>query len=229
MPLLKYSEIQILLGPGPPVRAPGKVPASGMNFNSTGPKSSNANFMQMEVHILNKMQGTSFRPHVTYFTSSDNPSGTLCVIGELIQLRLTVSNVLKIPLVLKEIYLLWKFRGQVNEQEFIVSNELADLKSLERFVKTHVLESVTIPVTGEEVVTMVLTPLAVGEVILEGMAYTLVSPVGTENQVTVAGKQVFPLDKKYYKMKVKANDNDLKLTCYAINIAPTAPSLQVVF
>lgn len=226
IPQVLFYGLQVLIGPGLPLRAPGRVPASGLNFNVDINDPSHARFNKMEEHILTNLHGGALKKHLTYCKTGETQISIMGIIGELIQVKVTLVNILNIPLLLKNVFLLWTFKSTENGNELVVTNEMKDLKSLEIYAKTHVIENVSIaPLASQEVV-LVITPLADGKIYLNGIAYALVSPLPVENPTIVNGKQPIFLakPKKSPEPYVFATSN---LNSFVVSIAPTAPALQV--
>lgn len=176
-----------------------------------------------------------FKPQVTFFTTKSmntiSNSRPLAIIGEPIQISVCLDNTLHIALPLKDLYVLWRFNTEITSGNTIsVTNEgLNSHQETDSFVKTHVLKQVVLPAANIHDIVLSVTPLAVGDLILEGICYTLQNtiPENIVGQYCVAGKQLLMV--KGQRLKDKDGQPqyapDKKIE---IQVTSSAPCLQVI-
>lgn len=210
LPLLLSDSTKILVGPLSPLRTPGKVPAQGVviECEDTEPNK----WAKLEEMVVTEAQGSLpmiFKPMITLFTKKNTVNNPICIVGEPIQAAVFLQNPLEIPLVLKDIYLLWQYKDKNNRfaANEIMGNDIDHMK-------TNLVQSVTLCPTSTQEVILSITPLSVGEVVLKGICYHLCC---ASSDLTVKGKQVF------------AENDSKENKRLEITIVPTAPCLQVYF
>lgn len=236
IPLLKSNETKVLLGQQQPLRTPGRVPASSITFMSNFDDPLHARWIKLEQLMFQQLNTALpiFKPQVTFFTTrsmnTTASSRPLAIIGEPIQVSVCLDNSLNIALPLKDLYVLWRFNGEnASGNQISITNEGIHLHSeTDTFVKTHVLKLLCIPVLTVQDIVLSITPLAVGELVLEGICYTLQNtiPENSIGQYSVAGKQLLVV--KGQRLKDKEGQPqyapDKKIE---IQVTSSAPCLQV--
>lgn len=238
IPIIKSDETKVLLGQQQPLRTPGRVPASSITFMSNFDDPLLTKWNKLEQLMYQQLNNAPpiFKPQVTFFTTrAMNSVGTvsrpLAIIGEPIQISVCLDNNLHIALPLKDLYLLWRFTGETaSGGQLTVTNEGVHTHvDTDAYIKTHVLKQVCIPAFTSQDVIMCITPLAVGDLMLEGICYTLQNtiPENAVGQYYVAGKQLLIVKGQ----RLRDRDGQAQ---YApskkieIQVTSSAPCLQVL-
>lgn len=228
IPQMTCNKMKVLLEPAQPVRQPGRVSASAITLNSELNNETHRKFLKLEEQILSELHNTIVRPNVTYFTFEGTDPKAIGIVGEPIQICIQMHNVLSIVSQIKHVYIIWSYKGTENDADVIVTNTMGETNETRSYVKTNVLDSICFNEYAKTDAILSITPLAVGEIVLEGIGYSLVSTIPADNPHVVAGKQMF--DIKPIRIPGKEKDGKplfksaSKLT---IKIAPAAPCLQV--
>lgn len=231
IPVLNSDNTKVLLGPQPPVSTPGKIPASGVTFATDVTDHVYQKWNRLEEMIVQELSGSQpmiFKPMVTFFSSKNHcNSKPIAVMGEPVQVSLSLHNTLQIVLPLKDIFLLWKFTNKDGD-EFSISNECVETSQTDKYIRTHNLDSVNLRPESVEQLVLSITPLAVGELVIEGICYTMMN-AGVQDGNGVTGKQKFNIRGSKLKVKEKmgqqtyGEDKRLQIT-----VVPSAPCLQVM-
>ncbi|XP_017768287.1 PREDICTED: trafficking protein particle complex subunit 8 [Nicrophorus vespilloides] len=221
LPTVRNETIRILVGPGVPLRTPGKVPAIGINLKNQGDLATRQKWNKLEEMLVQEAQGSLpmiFKPLVTLFNMDNiNTVNPIAIMGEPIQVAVELENPLQILLNLKDIYLLWQFKDDNNR--FAVNEIMGH--NLDHIMKTQIVKSVVIQANSTEEVILSITPMAVGNVSVKGICYSLISS-NAENEIGLRGKQIFNF--KGPKQKNNCSDSNFEL-----KIVPSAPCLQISF
>lgn len=220
MPILHTKTTKILFGITTPLRSPGKVPALDVNINTKDDAGKSQKWFKLEEMLVQEAQGTLpmiFKPLKTFFTlntmSNVNP---IAVVGEPIHVIAQLENKFLIELHLKDIYLLWQYTDGKHRSG---SNEIA-LSDTETCVKTATISSFILNANSTEEINLSLIPVTVGEIVLKGICYSLVSTSSSNEEVVVKGKQIF-------EMNSKSKGNEKNDKQFKISVVPEAPCLQV--
>lgn len=221
--------IKVLVGPTAPLRTPGKVPAAGVSLSHRESIKTRQRWLKLEEMLVQEAQGSTpmiFRPAATLFSGADiGTASPIAVIGEPIQVAVELRNPLQILLNLKDIHLLWHVKDAGNR---LAANEIVG-HNVENFMKTHLLKSVVVQAGERQEVVLSVTPLAVGEVCIKGIGYSLIGANNSEHEIILRGKQVFNIKtakKKKDGPPAPASGEERKIE---IKIVPSAPCLQVSF
>lgn len=222
MPLLRTKSTKILLGLTTPLKAPGRIPALDLDINTKDDIAKLQRWNKLEEMLVQEAQGSLpmiFKPLKTVFTLDEVHSTTpYAVISEPIHVNVQLENKFLIHLYLKDIFLLWKYS---DGKKRFASNEITGGET-ESFVKTAIIDAVTLNPNSTQEISLSIIPTAVGEIVLKGICYCLLSSQGSgnENEVSVKGKQVF-------KINPKSKGNDKNDKQFKITVVPEAPCLQV--
>ena len=177
---------------------------------------------------MHKAQGTLpmiFKPFVTLFTSENlNNSNIISVKGEPIQVSVQLLNPLHILLYMKDIFLLWEFTDSASSNYY--SNEVSD-SSKDQFVRTHIMKSFILQANATQNIILTITPMAMGNIRLKGICYSLIGSNNVSEDTIVKGKQVFHIETvQNYKMNQSPNvPSDVNIN---VTVVPPAPCLQVI-
>lgn len=225
LPLLDAETTKVLVGPTLPLRTPGKVPAMGVTLLTEDDLATSQRWQKLEEMLVQEAQGSLpmiFKPLVTLFTQENSNSNPTATLGEPIQILVQLRNPLQILLLLKDIYLLWQY---TDDNYKIVANEIIRTNP-DQYVKTHYIKSVVLQANSTQDVVLTLTPLAVGQIILNAICYSLVCSNNAEEQIEVKGKQIFKVnEQKKENDKQQDSKPDKRLH---INVVPSAACLQVM-
>ncbi|KAJ0182539.1 hypothetical protein K1T71_001908 [Dendrolimus kikuchii] len=183
----------------------------------------------LEQMLLQEAQGSVpmiFKPTVDLYVEGTD-CDPIVPQGEPIQISIMLWNPLKISLILKDLELLWRFMPNLDDptniNEESISNEVTSGNSLENTsIVGQKIKSLLLEGDAKKTLTFTLTPLRVGKLNVDGMAYKLINAGegGTEsngNGVTIPGKVNLLTG-------VKASDRRLQIT-----VIPEAPCLQMTF
>ncbi|KAL1493024.1 hypothetical protein ABEB36_011167 [Hypothenemus hampei] len=217
VPSLKNSSLKVLLGPTRPLSTPGKLPALGINFNTSDDPDSERRWHKLE-EILLEQSGNApliFKPLISlYKASSIENDPLIAIINEPIQVSLELDNLLQIPLVLKDLHLVWNYKDAESEVVTnLIENELADVH-----VKTYVVKSVIIQENSSQNVVLSVTPLRTGILTITAICYTLAASPNDNETLFVKGIK---------QLNICGNVN--VPTPINLKIVPYAPCLQMTF
>nr|XP_022915433.1 trafficking protein particle complex subunit 8 [Onthophagus taurus] len=214
LPIIDTSGLKLLVAPTPPLRTPGKVSAMGISLSHSETSVELSRWTKLEEMLVQEAQGSLpmiFKPLVTLFTKENATISTpTAILGEPIQVSAHLKNPLHINLLLKDVHLLWNYRGETENINNDNQNENSN-----KYLKTHYVNNIVLQSNSLQEVILMLTPLAVGEVKLIGICYSLVSSFSDDDQTEVKGKQLF--------------DNKPDDKRFEIKIVPSASCLQVYF
>ena len=166
-----------------------------------------------EIMFLSRTCQTTFTP------VSKNNLTPQTGVGEPVRLVMPVENKFHTSLVLKKVHLLWKFN---NEDKG---------KSAAEFVKTESADMITLERNSKILLTLTLTPLKAGDLILTGVEYGIKAqfPQSESTDYTVRGKQYFKVQgprlkatKEHKTSVVYGPDNRLNLS-----VRDKMPKLQL--
>ncbi|XP_068626862.1 trafficking protein particle complex subunit 8 [Battus philenor] len=224
VPLVVRRETRIAcVGPAP-LAVAGRVAASA---SPATPRAA-AIWRRLEEMLLQAAQGAPpmiFKPTVDLYTE-ETDANPIVPQGEPIEITITLTNPLKIPLVLRDLELLWQFNPEgenidgakeiLNNEPFIASGRTLDNNAIYTpKVQTFLLE-------GEcnKRLKFSLTPLKVGLLHIKGLTYKLVNTAedGKENNSLVIAGKLDLLSDGY--------EADKRLQ---IRVIPQAPCLQMTF
>lgn len=236
IPIIKSDETKVLLGQQQPLRTPGRVPASSITFMSNFEDLFHSRWNKLEQLMYQQLNTAQsiFKPQVTFFTTRSMNTATnsrpLAIIGEPIQISVCLDNTLHIALPLKDLYVLWRFNGENSSgNPFSIVNEGTHVHpDTDVYVKTHVLKQACLPAFASQDIVLSITPLAVGDLILEGICYTLQNtiPETSVGQYCVAGKQILMV--KGQRLRDKDGQPQYALDRkIEIQVTSSAPCLQV--
>ncbi|XP_044765765.1 trafficking protein particle complex subunit 8 [Coccinella septempunctata] len=216
------SSLKILLQPLSPLKTPGRIPAMGLSFEDVIVQGMEQKWIKLEEMLVQEAQGSLpllFKPMITFFNNKKLLTNTPnAIVNEPIQLSVQIFNQLQMVLKLKDVYLLWTFK--TGDKEF--SNENTSENNIEKYIKTHVTNSVILEISAKADVILMLTPLHVGDLTVTGISYTLSTGNGSSETIFVKGKQLINL-------KGKIGDGSITEKLLNIRVVPPAPCLQVTF
>lgn len=226
LPLLESEATSVLcVGPAP-LSSPGRVPASSLAAHHTPDRQEQYTWHKLEEMLLQVVYGSVpmiFKPTVDLYTNKTdlNP---VAPQGEPIQILITLRNPLKIVIILKDVELLWQFVSESDDSKKFVNNEpmVASGSSLESsLICGQKINSVVLEGESSKTVTFSLTPLRMGRLCVQGVAYKLINAGegGNENATgsVIAGKLNL-------LSGINASDKRLQIT-----VIPPAPCLQMTF
>ncbi|PIK47727.1 putative trafficking protein particle complex subunit 8 [Apostichopus japonicus] len=128
-----------------------------------------------------------FKPFVHLFHSeTDNSVQPLAVMTEPITVEILMENPLKIPLVLSQIHLLWRFipvdfevtnRENPEQKPVAITNEMSEERDsdLNAIIETEYLEEVSLLGKEDKIIYLKLIPMQTGELHITGLGYGLSS------------------------------------------------------
>lgn len=230
LPSLDHNNTKVLLGPQMPVSIPGRIPASGVSFSSDENIEMNQKWIKLEEVLVQEAYGNQpmvFKSMTTLFSNKN--SGTvrpIAIMGEPIQILVNIENPLQIMLPLKNIYLLWQFTEK--ESNTTINNETFEDNNSYKYIRTHSVDFVNLDPDCKQELVLSVTPLAVGNLVIKGVCFTIINNSVQDASVGVTGKQEFNIRGPKLNTKDKDNTNtygqDNRLD---IIVAPSAPCLQV--
>ncbi|XP_065578277.1 trafficking protein particle complex subunit 8-like isoform X2 [Artemia franciscana] len=149
--------------------------ATGIDVNSDD--ALHQRWLKLEESVICQARGKTvslFKPKARLLTEkTNNTNKPVCTCQEPITFSIPVENHWKIPLSLQNLYLLWKFKPL--SCEVLMSNEDEFGSEDSQLVTTQLIEVVEMAPEAKMKVILSLTPLEPGELIVTGLAYTLVS------------------------------------------------------
>ncbi|CAH2050377.1 unnamed protein product, partial [Iphiclides podalirius] len=225
VPLVARGETRVRCAGPAPLAAAGRAPASAPNAT---PRAALV-WRRLEEMLLQAAHGAPpliFKPTVDLYTEGTD-ANPIVPQGEPIQITITLTNPLKIQLLLKDLELLWQFVPDVEDADGpkdILNNEpyIASGRSLEsNVISRQKIQSFVLEGECNKRLTFSLTPLQVGRLLVKGLAYKLIN-IGEDgkensNSVVISGK----LD-----LLADGNESDKRLQ---IIVIPPAPCLQMTF
>lgn len=215
LPILDSKSIKLLMGPRDPLATPGKVAASGIKLTDKEELAKEYIWAKLEEMLVQEASGSCpvvFKPAVTLYTTENLQHVTpMAIINEPVQVSIKAFNPLHIMLNLKNIYLVWEFN---NAENYRFSN---DTPKSERdlYVKAHYIKTALLQPNSVQELILAVTPLAIGQLKLKGISYSLISSSTQADLMQVKGKQLF--------------DMNAPLVDLTIKILPPAPCLQIYF
>ncbi|CAG9796623.1 unnamed protein product [Diatraea saccharalis] len=231
LPLLERNATAVLcVGPAP-LSSPGRVPATSLTFldAAENSKEDDRYWHKLEEMLLQVAQGSVpmiFKPTVDLYTerSDINP---VVPKGEPIQVSVTLKNPLKISLLLKDVELLWQFIPNTEDDENsgldIINNEplVAAGNNLENNVIVgQKIKSVLLDGDSDKRLTFQITPLRIGQLNINGLAYKLIN-AGEGGKESASGTMISG------KVDLTCSGNSEKRL--QIKVIPEAPCLQMTF
>ncbi|KPJ16736.1 hypothetical protein RR48_10335 [Papilio machaon] len=225
VPLVVRGETRVSCAGPAPLAAAGRVAAAAPPATPHAARV----WHRLEEMLIHAAQGAPpmiFKPTVDLYTE-DTDANPIVPQGEPIQVTITLTNPLKIPLLLKDLELLWQFipnaentnvpKDILDNEPFVASGRTLDSNVISRQkIQVSLLE-------GEcnKRLTFSLTPLQVGRLHIKGLAYKLTNTGedGKENNnsIVITGK---------LELSSAGNDADKRLQ---IIVIPQAPCLQMTF
>ncbi|XP_073957183.1 trafficking protein particle complex subunit 8-like [Choristoneura fumiferana] len=229
LPLLE-SEATAVLCVGPaPLSSPGREPASSLSFADAATRHEERVWHKLEEMLLQVAQGSVpmiFKPTVDLYTSKTDRNPVVPQ-GEPIQISITLRNPLKIVTILKDVELLWQFVANSDDLEStkqILNNELmvASGSSLESSaICGQKIKSVILEGESSKSLIFSITPLQIGQLCVQGVAYKLINGGEGGNENTNGSMILGKLD---LLSEMNASDKLLQIT-----VIPQAPCLQMTF
>ncbi|KAG8232488.1 hypothetical protein J437_LFUL011257 [Ladona fulva] len=198
IPTIEQGSVRVLLGSSPSLpdthqQINDRVQlASGVGFGSKVEEDGNIGWAKLEENLLLAAQGSVpmlFMPTVQlYSDTTDNSISPIGVMGEPVLVQIRLCNPLGIPLPLSDIRLLWMHTPQSDskpptEKSSTSSDDNTSLKDEgckgngEGVVaRTQVLPSIILAPTSNQEVVLSITPLCMGELRIQGIAFRLSNP-----------------------------------------------------
>ncbi|XP_063357938.1 trafficking protein particle complex subunit 8-like [Cydia amplana] len=215
----------LCVGPAP-LSSPGRVPATSLAAHHTPDRQEQHTWLKLEEMLLQVVYGSVpmiFKPTVDLYTNKTDVN-PFVPQGEPIQISITLRNPLKIVIILKDVELLWQFVSESDDSKQVVNNEpmVASGSSLESSaIRGQKIKSVVLEGESSKMLTFSLTPLRMGRLCVQGVAYKLINAGegGNENATgsVIAGKLNL-------LSGINASDKRLQIT-----VIPPAPCLQMTF
>nr|XP_054772074.1 trafficking protein particle complex subunit 8-like [Lytechinus pictus] len=203
LPFIKKSATRILLAsPIRPQYTDSRIAATSVTFGRIFDRAEMEDWCNMEEAVATlaskrKSLPSWFQYHPQLLHSgTDNSTSPLGIVGEPMTIELVLENPLKVPIILTNITLLWKFlpvnyeggnQENPEQQSPVLSNE-ADVRddgieSVENVVKVESIPEVVLAANDYKLLYLGLTPLQTGELHITGVAYSLSAQPST-NQIT---------------------------------------------
>ncbi|XP_061385966.1 trafficking protein particle complex subunit 8 isoform X3 [Danaus plexippus] len=228
VPLLSVEDTAVLCVGPMPLSSPGRIAASSLSLPPQRNSSKDFPYWhKLEENLLQVAQGSVpmiFKPSIDLYTQKTD-SNPIVPKGEPIQIAITLYNPLKIPILLKELELLWQFTLEADNTE-ISSDEILNNEPLiasgqikeSNVIRGQKLKSFLLEGECRKTLNLTVTPLQTGQLSIQGLAFNLIN-VGegknNENGVSVLGK---------VNLQNGANCSDKLLL---ITVIPHAPCLQM--
>ncbi|GBP45707.1 Trafficking protein particle complex subunit 8, partial [Eumeta japonica] len=234
LPLIESNATAVLCAGMAPLSSPGRIPATSITLREaeTALPDTNKHWHKMEEMLVQIAQGgvpMIFKPTVNlHMSTTDNTTSPIVPQGEPVQISILVYNPLKISLTLKDVELLWQFKGSDESSEtFYNELSIASSTSLDcNMVSCQKIKSLVLDGDSKKYLHFAITPLQVGELRLLGLAYKLTSTKTYEdagNGTVVVGKQYLEITPNKQR-KSQALDKRLQIC-----VTPCAPCLQMTF
>ncbi|XP_070575139.1 trafficking protein particle complex subunit 8-like [Ptychodera flava] len=204
LPVIDKTATQVLLGSAIRVQLPaGKVFASSVNFDQTFRPEDVEKWKDLEdiaVKVSSKQNSLpyNYRPTVQLFSQqTNNGYNPVAVIGESITLEVKFVNPLKIPLVLTDMTIIWKFLPMKylvendenpGQQPAMISNEGdsgVKMSLADTVVETQIIPTFILNGNENKIVQLTVTPHQTGEMHIMGVAYSLGTTPPTNTQQAV--------------------------------------------
>ncbi|XP_046398527.1 trafficking protein particle complex subunit 8 isoform X2 [Ischnura elegans] len=264
IPTIEQGSIKVLLGSsssrsdGPKKNGASPQFASGVGFNSNHDEDGSIGWAKLEENLLLAAQGSVpmvFIPTVQMYSDrSDNSTSPIGVMGEPVLVQIKLCNPLSIPLPLSDIRLLWTHTPLPDQKSGsnIPSGNLVNDCGLETsssredgegvVARTQSVSSLVLaPVSNQEVV-LSLTPLCMGELRIQGIAFSLSNPTPgvpeastklnqnpVNGSLTVEGMLPFNIKRSFTKSSKSDSQKEVVDRRLHINVCRPMPLLQVVF
>ncbi|XP_071443920.1 trafficking protein particle complex subunit 8 isoform X2 [Hetaerina americana] len=199
IPTIEQGSVKVLLGSSSSrtdmLQKNGAIPqlASGVGFDSNEDDDGSIGWAKLEENLLLAAQGSVpmvFIPTVQMYSDrSDNSTSPVGVMGEPVLVQMKLCNPLSIPLPLSDIHLMWTHIPPPEQKTAVhkpIVNQVKDSVVVESdsskgdgegvIARTQSLSSLILaPVSNQEVVLSV-TPLCMGELRIQGIAFSLSNP-----------------------------------------------------
>ncbi|XP_037298483.1 trafficking protein particle complex subunit 8 isoform X2 [Manduca sexta] len=227
LPLVLQRATAVLCCGPAPLAAPGRRAASALSLRDPDRSTLWTGLEEMLLQVARGSVPMIFKPTVDLYTDLTD-CHPIVPQGEPVEISITLWNPLKIPLVLKDLDLLWRFTPHVEngeDPEEPISNELSVGSGVaveSKIIVGQTLKSFLLEGDCKKSLTFILTPLRVGQLNIEGLAYKLINPGegGNEN----SGNGVAIQGKINLVSGEKSVDKRLQIT-----VIPEAPCLQMTF
>lgn len=171
-----------LVTPDPNAR---RQPATSVTFES--PEPDNPTWAKLEelIRMESDSNSNQFRPSLQHYTNQTNNSANpVAIVGETVTVEVELSNPLKIPLLLTDVLLLWRFipvdfskpNASAHDSNVPpVTNEVVSIKNplAEEVVETEVIKELVLSACESKPLHLQLTPRQTGELHIVGLAYNL--------------------------------------------------------
>lgn len=231
LPLISGEWTAVLCVGIPPLALPRRVAATSLSLSQ--PLQSERLWHRLEEMVLQAAQGgvpMIFKPTINLHNScTDNSRNPIVPQGEPVQISVSVNNPLKISLSILDVELLWHFLPSAANEDVKEPLRNEPIVAMKDQLKTniisgHKIKSITLEGESEKNIVFSITPLQVGELHLQGIAYKLCNGSTGEhgNKIVISGKQILNIPKKPKSNK----DDDKRLQ---IKVVPCAPCLQMTF
>lgn len=192
LPVTNKAAIRVLLtNPNRPQYSD-KTAATSVTFDCILNQTEMKEWKQLELMALSRFSSklpAGFKPSVHLFHSrTDNSVHPLAVVEEPITLEIVMENPLKVPLVLSQIHLLWRFipvdfettnKENPEQKPVAISNETPDDADVghkeSNVIDTEYLDEVIIPGREYKIIYLRVVPKQTGELHITGLGYGLSS------------------------------------------------------
>ncbi|XP_077982517.1 trafficking protein particle complex subunit 8-like [Glandiceps talaboti] len=202
LPFIDKTTIRVLLGSAISVKLPaGKIAATSVSFESGYTSEDYEKWKDLEdlaVKVSSRLYSLpyNYKPTVQLFSqSTTNSQNPVAVIAEPITIEVEFVNPLKIPLVLTDLSLIWKFLPMrylvcndenPEHQSTMISNEGnsgAKMSLADTVIDTQVIPQFVLSGSEKKSVQLTVTPHQTGELYMMGVAYSLGTTPPPNNQV----------------------------------------------
>lgn len=210
LPFIKKASTRILLSERErPQYSDNRIAATSVTFGRIFDRAEMEEWCSMEeavAMVANKHKSLpswfQYHPQLLH-GGTDNAVSPLGIVGEPMTIELVLENPLKIPIILTNITLLWKFlplnyeggnQENPEQQPPIVTNE-ANVKengmgTVENVVKVECIPEVVLAANDYKLLHLGLTPLQTGELHIVGVSYSLSAQPSAANQSSEMNQEV---------------------------------------
>nr|XP_006816958.1 PREDICTED: trafficking protein particle complex subunit 8-like [Saccoglossus kowalevskii] len=202
LPLIDKPAIKVLLGSTVKVKLPeGKTTANCLSFDQVYNADCVDRWKDLEelaVSVSSRQNSlpSAFKPTVQLFSEHTyNDTNPIAVVGEPVSVEIVFVNPLKIPLVLTDLSLIWKFSPMryligndenPEQQSNVISNESgngAKMSLADTVIDTQVIQEFVLAASEKKSIVLTVTPQQTGELHIMGVGYSLgtTSPPNTQS------------------------------------------------
>ncbi|XP_071958347.1 trafficking protein particle complex subunit 8-like isoform X2 [Antedon mediterranea] len=197
LPIINKVATKVLLANAEqPTLPDNKIAATSVSFDQLYDSAENDKWFELEemvVKVANKSALSTLRPSQKLLHSrTNNSQRPVAVIREPITVELVLTNPLKVPLMLCDLSLLWRFTPldyeKVNNETpekppTVISNENICMNIANEMIRSQIIPEFELKANEIKAVQLSLTPESTGELSIMGIVYSLSAPLQSSSTV----------------------------------------------